>query len=75
MSVPMRKYWAERRTAKVGSVAMPDLPGCHCAAGWICEDHPSQPFPHGSCPGPEMRCGNPECPWWRGCGSCGFEHG
>ena len=39
---------------------------CHCASGWICEQHPDQPWPHADCDGPGMQCRNPECPWWQG---------
>lgn len=43
------------------------MPECHCIAGWICEEHPDLPWPHDDCcPGPGMRCENPECPWWHG---------
>jgi len=39
---------------------------CHCADGWICEEHPDQPWPHGNCTGPEAPCAAPDCPWWKG---------
>ena len=39
---------------------------CHCEQGWICEEHPDQPYPHDSCSGPGTQCDNPECPWWKG---------
>jgi hypothetical protein len=31
-------------------------PGCVCVDGWICEQHPDQPWPHGDCPGPGVPC-------------------
>jgi hypothetical protein len=34
---------------------------CHCADGWICEQHPDRPWPHDGCPGPGELCRNPEC--------------
>jgi hypothetical protein len=37
-----------------------------CNAGWICEAHPDQPFPHDECAGPGTQCQSPDCPWWRG---------
>lgn len=37
-----------------------------CADGWICEQHPYQPWPHDDCAGPRMPCENPNCPHrWR----------
>ena len=39
---------------------------CHCAQGWICEEHPDLPWPHDDCAGPGMQCSNPDCPWWAG---------
>ena len=39
---------------------------CHCAEGWICEEHPEQPWPHDDCAGPGTQCDNPDCLWWRG---------
>lgn len=51
--------------------AMPDdARTCgRCDDGWVCEQHPEQPWPHpdpaeadGECAGPGMRCGNPDCP-------------
>jgi hypothetical protein len=34
---------------------------CYCDEGWICEQHPDNPWPHDACGGPGMRCQNPEC--------------
>jgi hypothetical protein len=31
---------------------------CH-DAGWMCEEHPNSPAPHGACTAPQMPC--PEC--------------
>lgn len=39
---------------------------CICERGWICEEHPELPWPHGDCPGPGMPCAMPDCPWWQG---------
>ena len=39
---------------------------CHCAEGWICEQHPDQPWPHDDCAGPGAPCRTEDCPWWRG---------
>ena len=37
-----------------------------CAGGWICGQHPYQPWPHDDCAGPEIPCENPNCPHrWR----------
>jgi hypothetical protein len=38
---------------------------CHCAEGWICEEHPDQPWPHDDCAGPGTRCENTDCSWWK----------
>jgi hypothetical protein len=35
-----------------------------CDRGWICEEHPSLPWPHGACAGPGMPCEVPGCPFW-----------
>ena len=40
--------------------------GCHCASGWICEQHPDQPWPHDDCAGRGKQCRNPHCPFWQG---------
>lgn len=32
-----------------------------CADGWISEQHPDQPWPHGNCAGPGVPCENPMC--------------
>ena len=32
-----------------------------CADGWICEEHPDQPWPHDDCSGPGVPCENPAC--------------
>jgi hypothetical protein len=45
---------------------MPEPRVCHCAEGWICEEHPDRPHPHDDCAGPGDPCDNPNCPWWRG---------
>lgn len=38
----------------------PDCAKCR-GAGWLCEIHPDQPFPHDDCPGPGDPCScNPE---------------
>ena len=34
-----------------------------CAEGWICEQHPDQPWPHDDCVGPGMPCREPDCPY------------
>jgi hypothetical protein len=39
---------------------------CHCDHGWICEEHPSTPYPHADCSGPGQQCNNPDCPYWQG---------
>lgn len=39
---------------------------CHCAEGWICEEHTTQPAGHDGCTGASDRCDNPDCPWWKG---------
>jgi hypothetical protein len=39
---------------------------CHCASGWICEQHPDHGWPHGDCAGLGEQCHNPACPWWQG---------
>ena len=39
---------------------------CHCAAGWVCEQHPDRPWPHDHCAGPGARCRKDDCPWWQG---------
>jgi hypothetical protein len=46
--------------------SLEDLMICCCYAGWICETHPERPWPHDECPGPQMRCSNVGCMWWRG---------
>lgn len=40
---------------------MKSLDKCICDGGWICETHPSEPWPHGDC-GIGMPCCKPECP-------------
>jgi hypothetical protein len=35
---------------------------CTCDEGWVCEAHPSKPWPHGDCAGPGQPCENPNCP-------------
>jgi hypothetical protein len=48
-----------------GSPAYTDRDGhARCRDGWICEQHPRSPWPHGSCAGPGMQCDNADCPWW-----------
>lgn len=46
----------------------PESPICHCDEGWVCEEHPDQPFPHDDCSGPGVACTvvNPACPYWQG---------
>jgi hypothetical protein len=34
-----------------------------CDNGWICEEHPDQPWPHDDCSGPGMPCEVPTCPY------------
>ena len=34
-----------------------------CDNGWICEEHPDQPWPHQNCAGPGMPCDVPTCPY------------
>jgi hypothetical protein len=34
---------------------------CSCAEGWVCEDHPDQPYEHDGCVGAGMLCQNPDC--------------
>ena len=34
---------------------------CYCDKGWVCEQHPGQPWPHDDCPGPRMLCADPNC--------------
>lgn len=45
----------------------------HCDEGWICEQHPDQPWPHGyewgnpndfGCAGPGMPCQFENCEHW-----------
>jgi hypothetical protein len=43
-------------------------------AGWICEEHPEQPFPHADCSGPDTQCRNPKCPWWKGTSPASSEY-
>jgi hypothetical protein len=30
----------------------------NCDEGWICEEHPTLPWPHDDCAGPGMPCSN-----------------
>ena len=41
----------------------PILSCAKCDYGWICEEHPDQPFPHDNCAGPAMPCDEPTCPY------------
>jgi hypothetical protein len=34
---------------------------CACADGWVCEEHPHEPWQHDGCGGAAMLCQNPEC--------------
>ena len=34
---------------------------CHCAEGWVCEDHPDRPWAHDHCAEPAMPCATPDC--------------
>ena len=34
-----------------------------CDNGWICEEHPNQPWPHDDCSGPGVPCDVPRCPY------------
>ena len=34
---------------------------CLCISGWICEDHPDQPYGHEGCGAAGELCTNPEC--------------
>jgi len=36
---------------------------CHCASGWVYEQHPDLPWPHDDCAGPGMPCDEPACPY------------
>jgi hypothetical protein len=40
---------------------------CHCFKGWICEEHPDEPWLHdAACDGDGVPCTDPDCPWWDG---------
>jgi hypothetical protein len=39
----------------------PSLTCGKCLDGWICEEHPDQPWPHDSCAGSGVPCENPAC--------------
>lgn len=59
-----------------GPVTLPPSPsrkpatGCNrCADGWICEQHPDQPWPHARTANPTDLCSGPgvPCPTCRAC--------
>jgi hypothetical protein len=34
---------------------------CPCLKGWVCEDHPNQPWKHRGCEAAGELCKNPRC--------------
>jgi hypothetical protein len=45
--------------AKTGSAIGPIK--CRCYKGWVCEDHPEQPWEHDGCGAAGELCKNPKC--------------
>jgi hypothetical protein len=43
------------------TIGCPKMTYGRCKDGWICEEHPDNPWPHDDCAGPGMQCPNPEC--------------
>jgi hypothetical protein len=37
-------------------MSKPTLSCGKCNEGWICEEHPDQPWPHQNCAGPAIPC-------------------
>ena len=44
-----------------------------CDEGWLCEEHPDQPYGHEGCEGTAMQCDAPGCKWPKRTGLVGPE--
>ena len=54
---------ARSRPRKKHLMSKPALTCGKCDAGWICERHADQPWPHNQYPGPAMACDVADCPY------------
>jgi hypothetical protein len=45
------------------NMTTPSLTCGKCDNGWICKEHPDQPWPHDDCAGPGIPCDVPTCPY------------
>ena len=55
------QYLLRVRVSGVAELKTAAQKTCHCANGWICEEHPHGPWPHDDCAGPGELCANPDC--------------
>ena len=50
-----------RNSTKKKKTRAKNLTKCPCLKGWVCEDHPSQPWGHRGCGAAGELCKNPQC--------------